>query len=91
MKDGAIVNKVKMIPIGAWCNIKFKSDDEYARWYISFGQHHDDLPVDSYGISDEKIGFYSSWAELPLLLDKDLGEDFYIVAIEGINIREVAQ
>lgn len=91
MKDGAIANKIGAIPIGAWCQIKFKSDNEYARWYISFGEYQDDAPTDSFGISDEKIGFYSSWDELPSLLNKDSGEDFYIVAIEGVNIREVAQ
>lgn len=91
MKDGAIANKDNMIPIGAWCHIRFKSDNEYARWYISFGEYTDDATTDSFGIIDDKIGFYSSWEELPSLLNEDSDEDFVIVAIEGINIRKLAQ
>jgi hypothetical protein len=92
MKDGASVTQGKTVPIGAWCNVRFVGSNEFARWYISFGEWDESSPkTDSFGFNDEKIAFYSSWEELPSFLNKNSGEDFYIVAIEGINVREVQQ
>lgn len=50
--------------------------------YISFGDWVDDAEVDEFGVNDLEIFFFSSEAELPVLMKENNGSDFRVLSFE---------
>lgn len=79
--------KMTKTPRGAWVEYRYHDEDDTTEphlGYISFGDYDEDAGTDTYGVHDTRVFYYSSTEELPTLMERSNGEDFYILSFSFV-------
>ncbi len=75
-------------PIGFYASITWRNHDHMDWMYFSFGEYDEETGLDSYGVNDERVFFYTSPAEIQLLANGQEDWILYPASIEYVYKKE---
>jgi|688.fasta_scaffold517389_1 hypothetical protein len=77
---------------GAIIHYRYHRDDttvDYRRGYVSFGVYDEFSGLDSFGVEDDKVFYYTDLLELTdILMDKNNDREFYVLRCRPVEMSE---